>query len=70
MAEEIKVLHLDQENKVIYANVLITQALFYCIRRSVSVFHLCYHIHGCILQAHYIFHLFILSNKHSLVTLV
>lgn len=36
MAEEIKVLQLDQENKVIYANVLITQALFYCIRRSVK----------------------------------
>ena len=51
---KIKVLYPDQQNKVLYPNILITQA-FYCILRLRSVLHLCYHIHGHILQACYIF---------------
>ena len=53
---KIKVLYPDQQNKVLYPNILITQA-FYCILRLRSVLHLCYHIHGHILQACYIFHI-------------
>ena len=58
---KIKVLYPDQQNKVLYENILIAQA-FYCILRLRSVLHLCYHIHGHILQACYIFQIF----THSL----
>ena len=67
---KIKVLYPGRQNKVLYANILITQA-FYCIPRLRSVLHLCYYtwtyFTGLLYFPKY---LLTFSNKNTVVTLV